>query len=353
MLKLDKISKKAGVFTLSDIDFEIGNGDYFFLIGQSGSGKTMILEIIAGIIKPDSGNLILNGNSIISLPPQKRNIGIVYQKPSLFPHMTVGENIAYPLKIRKYSKNLIGEKINFLADETGISHILHRRTDNLSGGEMQRVSIARTLATDPDILLLDEPFSSIDVQLKNGLMSLLRKLNQNNLTIIQVTHDYEEALALANKIAIIENGKIIQSGDPLVIFNNPGSKFVADFIGINNYFRGKISDSSEIEGLRSFETSGINFYVNTVEDTGSGGYLIIPPDIITLSPEKLNSSAINNFSGTVTDFYRTKSGVEIKVNIGVEMTVKVSDYSFQRLQIAVGKSVWLSFKANSVHFIKK
>ncbi|MBK7095381.1 MAG: ATP-binding cassette domain-containing protein [Saprospiraceae bacterium] len=113
MLKLDKISKKAGVFTLSDIDFEIGNGDYYFLIGQSGSGKTMILEIIAGIIKPDSGNLILNGNSIIGLPPQKRNIGIVYQKPSLFPHMTVRENIAYPLKIRKYSKNHIGEKSTF------------------------------------------------------------------------------------------------------------------------------------------------------------------------------------------------------------------------------------------------
>lgn len=353
MLKLDKICKKAGAFMLSDVDFEIGKGDYFFLIGQSGSGKTLILEIIAGIIKPDSGDLILNGNSIISLPPQKRNIGIVYQKPSLFPHMTVWENIAYPLKIRKYTKNQIRDKISILAEETGISHILHRRTDNLSGGEMQRVSIARTLATDPEILLLDEPFSSIDVQLKNGLMSLLRKLNQKKLTIIQVTHDYEEALALANKLAIIESGKIIQSGDPLIVFNNPGSKFVADFIGINNYFRGKISDLSGIEGLRSFETSGIKIYINSVEDSGSAGYLIIPPETITLSEEKLNSSAINNFSGTVTDFFQAKSGVEIKVNIGVEMTVKVSDYSFQRLQIAVGKSVWLSFKANSVHFVKK
>jgi molybdate/tungstate transport system ATP-binding protein len=352
MLKLEKICKKAGAFALTDIDLDVGMGDYFFLIGQSGSGKTMILEIIAGILKPDSGDLIFNERNIADLPPQKRNIGIVYQKPSLFPHMSVYENIAYPLKIRKYSKKLITEKINILAEDTEVSHILNRRTGNLSGGEIQRVSLARTLATDPEILLLDEPFSSLDVQLKRGLMSLLRKLNQKNQTIIQVTHDYEEALALAGKVAIIENGQIIQTGFPLEIFTNPISQFVADFIGISNFFRGKISDSAQIDGIRSFETSGLSILINTSEQMGPTGYLMIPPDSITLSEEKLNSSALNNFSGTVTDIYRTKSGIEVKVNIGIELTAKISDYSLKRLNIEIEKSVWISFKANSVHFVR-
>lgn len=351
MLKLEKINKKSGVFSLSDVDLSISKGDYYFLIGQSGSGKTTILEIISGIINPDAGNLFLNDKNITNLPPQKRNFGIVYQKPSLFPHLTVIENISYPLKIRKYSKNQIQNKINYLAEETGITHILDRNTTNLSGGEMQRVSIARTLATDPDILLLDEPFSSLDVQLKMGLMTLLRKLNQNNQTIIQVTHDYEEALALANKIAIIEEGKIIQSGDPMDIFNKPASKFVADFIGVNNFFRGKISGSSEIPELTTFETSGLKIFITTSEINNTAGYLMIPSDSVTLSTEKIDSSAVNNFKGIVTEIYRTKTGVEVKTDIGIIMTTRISEYSLQRLGLKPGSTVWLSFKANSGHFL--
>lgn len=352
MLTLEKINKKAGNFSLVDIDFTVNKGDYFTLIGESGAGKSLLLEIITGLLIPDSGNIFLNQKNILNTPPQKRNIGIVYQKPTLFPHMSVFENIAYPLKIRKYSKEEIKSKVQKLAEETEITHILKRGINNLSGGEIQRVTIARTLATNPDILLLDEPLSFLDVQLKKGMLALLRKLNQNGQTIIHVTHDYEEALALTNKIAIIEKGKIIQIGSPFEVFQNPKSEFVANFIGISNFYKGKLIKSENNSELKVFETNGLRFFAISNEEINSDGYIIIPSEAITISIEKLNSSAINNFSGTIKDIYQTKSGMEIIVNIGFEVSAKITNYSFERLQINVGKSVWISFKASSITFLQ-
>jgi molybdopterin-binding protein len=352
MLRLEKINKKTGNFSLVNIDFKIDKGDYFTLIGESGSGKSMLLEIITGILNPDIGSIFLNGKNILKTPPQKRNIGMVYQKPSLFPHMSVFENISYPLKIRKNSKVETKVKVQKLAEETEITHLLKRNINNLSGGEIQRVTVARTLATNPDILLLDEPLSFLDVQLKKGMSSLLRKLNQNGQTIIHVTHDYEEAIALANKIAIIEKGEIIQSGAPQEVFQNPKSPFVANFIGIKNFYKGHLIKSEDSSELKIFETCGTRIYLSSTEEINSDGYIIIPSEAIIISDEKLNSSAVNNFSGIIKDIYQTKSGLEIVVNIGIDITSKITNYSSDRLQFAIGKKVWVSFKASSITFVK-
>lgn len=352
MLTLEKINKKVGSFSLVNIDFTVNKGDYFTLIGESGAGKSLLLEIITGLLIPENGNIFLNQKNILNTAPQKRNIGIVYQKPTLFPHMSVFENIAYPLKIKKYSKKEIKSKVQSLAEETEITHILKRGINNLSGGEIQRVTIARTLATNPDILLLDEPLSFLDVQLKKGILSLLRKLNQNGQTIIHVTHDYEEVIALTNKIAIIEKGKIIQSGTPHEVFQNPKSTFVANFIGISNFYKGQLFKSDDNLELKIFETSGIRIFTISDEEINSDGYIIIPSEVITISNEKLNSSAINNFIGTIKDIYQTKSGMEIIVNIGFEIAAKITNYSSDRLQITIGKKVWISFKASSITFVK-
>lgn len=352
MLKLEKVNKKVGSFSLVNIDFTINKGDYFTLIGESGSGKSMLLEIITGLITPDSGNIFLNKKNILNTPPQKRNVGIVFQKPTLFPHLSVFENIAYPLKIKKHRNSEIKLKVQKLAEETEITHILKRNIDNLSGGEIQRVTIARTLATDPIILLLDEPLSFLDVQLKKGMLSLLRKLNQNGQTIIHVTHDYDETIALTNKIAIIEKGEIIQSGTPEDVFQNPKSTFVANFIGIRNFYKGQLIKSEESSELKIFETSGTRIFVISNEEVSSKGYIILPSEAITISDERLNSSAINNFSGTIKDIYQTKSGMEIIVNIGFDITAKITNYSFNNLQIKIGKTVWISFKASSITFVK-
>jgi ABC-type sugar transport system ATPase subunit len=352
MLRLEKISKKIGGFLLTDIDLSVGKGDYYVLIGESGAGKSMLLEIITGFIQPDSGSISLNDNDLLKIPIQERNIGIVYQKPTLFPHMSVFDNIAYPLRSRGYKKPFINNRVAQLAGDTEISHILNRNIANLSGGETQRVTIARALASNPDILLLDEPLSFLDVQLRKGILSLLRKINQQGQTIIHVTHDYDDALSLSNKISIIEKGSIIQTGTPKEVFHHPTSGFVADFIGIKNFYTGMLLGLTEENRLKIFETSGINIFVSTEEATGSQGFVMVPTEVITISEEQLSSSAVNNFSGLITDMFPVKSGMEIVIDIGIEISARISDHSSEKLFLALGKKVWISFKASAVTFIK-
>ena len=351
MLKLEKINKKVGAFSLHDIDLSVDKGDYFMLIGETGAGKSMLLDIITGLLIPDSGNIILDGKNLQNIPPQKRNIGIVYQKPTLFPHMSVFENIAYPLKIKKISSKEIIIKVNELAGEIDITHLLKRNITNLFGGEAQRVTIARTLATDPAILLLDEPLSFLDVQLKREMSALLRKINLKGKTIIHVTHDYEEALALANRVGIIENGTLIQTGTPHDVFNNPKSAFIANFVGIKNFLHGKLNISESASELKVFESSGIKIFTSSNEEDYIEGYIIIPSEAITLSEERLQSSAINNFDGIIKDIFQTKLGIEVIIDIGSEISANITHQSLDRLHLAVGKAIWVSFKASSVMFV--
>ncbi len=352
MLKLENINKKVGDFSLSNIGFTVLKGDYFVLIGETGAGKSMLLEIITGLLVPDSGRVILNGTDLVSTPTQKRNIGIVYQKPTLFPHMSVFENIAYPLKIRKLKTNEVIAKVNQLANEVDIRHLLQRDTANLSGGEAQRVTIARTLATDPAILLLDEPLSFLDIQLKREMSALLRRINQSGKTIIHVTHDYEEALSLTNKIGIIENGVIIQTGTPQEVFNNPKSAFIANFIGIKNFCQGRLLVSEADADVNIFKTSGIEILVSSDEAANTEGFIIIPSESITLSEDQLVSSAINNFQGTILDVFQTKIGMEVIIDIGVQISAHITHHSLGRLNLGIGKRVWISFKASSVSFVR-
>lgn len=352
MLRLEKISKKTGGFSLNDINLSISKGDYFVLIGESGAGKSMLLEIISGFIVPDSGSIFLNDKDLLKTPIQDRNVGIVYQKPTLFPHMTVFENIAYPLQTRKFKKKFIEYQVNQLATDTEITHILNRNISHLSGGETQRVTIARALATQPQVLLLDEPLSFLDVQLRRGMLALLRKLNQKGQTIIHVTHDYEEALSLTNKISIIEKGTIIQTGSPQDVFHKPKSDFVASFIGSKNFFSGNIVAVDDANHLKIFETSGIQIFIQTEYNIGYHGHIIILGDTISLSEDKLNSSALNNFSGTITDIYPITTGMEIVVDIGIELSAQISYHSMENLHLTRGKNVWISFKASSINFIE-
>ena len=352
MLRITNISKKIKNFSLNNVSFNVEKGDYFILSGISGAGKTMLLEIIAGVVKPDNGEIIFNGRDITNEQIKNRNIGLVYQNQTLFPHMTVYENIAYPLKNKKLKRNEIDLQVKQLATDTEILHLLDRNTINLSGGEVQRVTIARTLATKPECLLLDEPLSFLDVQLKRGISSLLRKLNQKGQTIIHVTHDYEEAIAMANKIAILENGTIIQTGTLEEVFHNPKSEFVANFIGIKNFYKGILLASENDASLKKIKVSGIEINILTEETVGSEGYAIVSGENITVSNNMISSSALNNFEGTVKDIIPAKLGFEIIVNIGIEVYVLITKQSLENLKLEIGKKVWISFKASSVKFIK-
>lgn len=349
MLDLHDISVTFANFSLKSINISVKEGDYFILLGVSGAGKSMVLETIAGLLHPDKGSVFLDGKDITYEKIQKRRIGLVFQDHAIFPHMSVKENIAYSLHGRNESSSEKKNKIHKIAEEIGISKFLSRKPSTLSGGELQRVALARTLIQEPKVLLLDEPLASMDIQLRSGLRGLLRSLNRNGQTIIHVTHDYEEALSLGAMIAVIHNGEILQTGTPMEVFQQPKSEFVAHFTGAKNFFRVKTLKEPD------FTTAIVNDKIAIhlpVEPDDDGGYIIIREEDIILSHQRIDSSAVNNFKGTVVDMIPSRSGMEIIIDIGILIHAIITMESMNRLEITEGTLLWISFKATAIRFIR-
>jgi molybdopterin-binding protein len=348
MLELRNISVNAGDFSLRNISFSVNNGDYFILLGESGAGKSMVLETIAGLVKSDSGAVLLDGREVTQEKIQKRGIGLVFQDYAVFPHLTVSENISYSLQGQRLSHEEKKKKVLEIADQLNISGFLDRRPSTLSGGELQRVALARTLIQDPSILLLDEPLASLDSRIKTELRSILRKIHRQGQTILHVTHDYEEALSLGNRIAVINNGTIVQSGTPEEVFRNPKSEFIAHFVGVKNFFNARII--REDHATRALVEGSLSVNIFTTEEATEGFILIRGEDII-LSNEPFDSSATNNFEGTICEITLTVSGVDVIVDAGIRLHALVTPESVSRLALAEGKKTWLHFKATAVKFI--
>lgn len=353
MLELKNISINVGSFLIKNICFKVKQGEYFVLLGRSGSGKTILLETIAGLQQITSGTILLNNRDITFEKTQNRKIGMVFQDYALFPHLSVFENIAFSLRQQKNKKLIIKEKVSSICRDLGIEHLLQRSIKGLSGGEKQRVALARTLIMNPYILLLDEPLSALDAKLKWETKMLLRKLNQQGQTIIHVTHDYEEALLLATSIAIIEQGEIKQIGNPIEVFQNPKSSFIASFTGIKNFFKAKtFPPQGKFKTSTAIIENKITIYINSFLEK-STGIIIINGNEIVLSLEKQQTSMINNFKGNVKDIFRTSRGIEVLIDIGILLYVTITEESMQKLKVAIGKNFWVSFKASSVRFIRE
>lgn len=237
-LELIDINKRFdGRRVLENINLLVEQGSFVSLLGQSGCGKTTLLRIIAGLERADSGQILLNGKDITKVPPQQRNIGIVFQNYALFPHLRVSENIAYGLNIRKLPAADIERKVNAVLDKVGLSHKAQQNVSSLSGGEQQRVALARAIVIEPRILLLDEPLSNLDHSLRVLARNELKRLqNELGITSIYVTHDQSEALALSDQISVLSEGKIMQSGTPQALYRNPANTFTAQFVGRYNLF---------------------------------------------------------------------------------------------------------------------
>ncbi len=350
MIEIKNISKHYKDFHLKDITFSVNSGEYFVLLGKSGAGKSVILEIIAGLIKPDKGSIILDEKEITHESIQKRQVGLVFQDHAIFPHIKVKNNIAYALKSKGYKKEEIKNRVEELARKMGIYHLLDRNPATLSGGELQRVALARTLAHEPVCLLLDEPLASLDVQLRGELRSLLRKINKSGITVIHVTHDFEDAIVLANKIAIIQDGSIIQSGTINEVFQFPKSEFVANLTGIKNLYKATlITDGAGLK--KACISDKLKIYVLT-EENNCDGYLMIRSEDIILSNEKQISSTTNNFEGKILEIVRARLGVEILIDIGVKVYAIITQRSRAELELTTGKKIWICFKASAVKFIK-
>lgn len=347
MLELKNITIKLGKFSLKNFSISVNKGDYYVILGESGAGKSIILELLSGLKSPNVGDIFFENRNITNVGIQKRNIGLVFQDYAVFPHLNVFNNIAYPIKNNVFSKSEIRDKVKFQAEQTGISDLLYRKTTELSGGELQRVALARTLILEPKLLLLDEPLNSLDVLLKENIRNLLRKLNKAGQTIIHITHDYEEALSLANKVAVIHSGKLIQEGKPSEIFNHPKSEFIANLTGIKNFFKAKYSSENELTLKNQ-----INIQANPGKKYCEG-YVVIPGNSIVISKNKQETSALNNFNGKIEHIIPVPFGKEIIVDIGIKLSVNITNESYLNLKLKEGNKIWISFKANSIRFISK
>jgi len=241
-LHLERIVKKYGnVKAVDDLSLKVRDRELLTLLGPSGCGKTTILRCVSGFVKPDSGDIYLGDRKITEIPPQKRGIGLVFQNYALWPHMTVFQNLAFGLKIKKLSKNEIRQKVEHALALVQLEGFGDRYPRQLSGGQQQRVALSRALVLEPDILLLDEPLSNLDALLREQMRFEIAQIHkQAGITTIYVTHDQTEAMVISDRIAVLEKGRIMQLGTPLEIYSKPANKFVAGFMGTTNFIYGKV-----------------------------------------------------------------------------------------------------------------
>ena len=263
-LKIQGIVKTYDdVVAVNDVSLDIAKGDIFALLGASGSGKSTLLRMLAGFEAPNSGQIFLDGENIVPLEPYRRPINMMFQSYALFPHMTVAQNIAYGLKQDRMPKAMIAEKVDEMLRLVHMSNYAKRKPDQLSGGQRQRVALARSLAKSPKLLLLDEPMGALDKKLRNRMqLEVVDIIERVGVTCVMVTHDQEEAMTMANRIAIMEEGRIVQAGSPRDVYEAPNSLQAAEFIGSMNIFHGVISVDAQDHAVIDAEGASTQLYVS-------------------------------------------------------------------------------------------
>lgn len=352
MIEIKGIKKAFGNFTLDIESLNINSGNYIVLLGNSGSGKTLLLDVLSGLVNSDEGSIMMDGNDLNLLPIQKRPFGLVFQDQALFPHMTVEENIAFALKGSGLKKKEIRERAGYYAKTMEIEALLPRMPGKLSGGEKQRVALARTLAKEPACLLLDEPLSALDARLRKEIRSVLRWLNRMGNTILHVTHDFEEAVNLASHIGVMADGKIVQFGPAEEVLKEPRSAFVANFTGIRNYFHVKLKPDISNGETIAWVDDKVPVRLSTDKTRGEG-FVIVPSESIVLSVSRLESSAMNQFKGQITDISPGRHGIEVQISTDLPFVAQISRPTVKTMNLKIGQEIWMSFKAASVRFIRK
>lgn len=341
-------------FHLQTITLEIHAGDYFIILGPTGSGKTVLLETIAGLHRPRAGRILLDGKDVTTLPPEKRGIGFVYQHYALFPHLSVAENIAFGLKVQGVSEKERQNRSQQMAKMLKIDHLLARKPQKLSGGEQQRVALARALVISPRLLLLDEPLGALDPETRENVQRELARLHREmKTTTIHVTHDFEEAIALGRQVAVMHRGRIMQAGAPEDIFRRPASEFVARFVGVRNIFSGRIE--RDARGSARLAINGISIAVVTGLQGAVHGS--IRPEDVILSDHPLRSSMRNTFRGRIVEIANRGAVAYVTVRISedgpehasLDVTSMITGRSLAEMALHEGKEVCIAFKASAVH----
>ena len=345
MIRIENVSKDLGEFKLDDATLHIDEGEYFIILGPTGAGKTILIETIAGIYRPDSGRVFLNGADVTNILPKDRQISMVYQDYMLFPHLNVAGNIGFGLRQKKIAKSEIIMKTDEIAELLGISHLLSRYPGTLSGGEKQRIAIARAVVTEPKVLLLDEPLSALDSRTTERLQAELARIHEiTGTTTIHVTHSFEEAFALGDRIAVMCGGRIMQVGAPDDVFRRPNSEFIADFVGVENLFRGK---SVVHDDIALVHADGMSMVSSSLK-SGDVSISIRPEDIL-ISKKEIETSARNSFYGEITEVKNMGTIMRVVVDVGVPVVVALTKQSYEDMGLLCGVRIWIVFKASAVH----
>ena len=324
---------------LKNINFEIEKGKFYTLLGPSGCGKTTILRIIAGFTDVSDGKVTLNGEDVTKLPPNKRKVNTVFQDYALFPHMNVFENIAFGLRLKKTPENIIKEKVADALKMVQLSGYENREISQMSGGQQQRVAIARALVNEPEVLLLDEPLSALDLKLRTDMQYELRELQQRlGITFIFVTHDQEEALAMSDEIFVMSKGEVVQSGTPVDIYDEPINRFVADFIGESNIVDGVMKEDYLVEFVgKEFECADAGMRPNEKVE-------------IVIRPEDLTLTSIEKGKLTVEVDTQLFRGVHYEIICYDENGNEWMIHSTRKAE--VGSKVGLYFEPQDIHVMR-
>jgi len=314
---------------VKNLDLDIHRGEFLTLLGPSGSGKTTSLMMLAGFEVPTHGDILLRGKAINSTPPHKRNIGMVFQNYALFPHMTVEQNVAFPLEVRKMPKAEIAKKVKRALDMVRLGDLGKRRPAQMSGGQQQRVALARALVFDPELVLMDEPLGALDKQLREHMQMEIKHLHEQlGITVVYVTHDQSEALTMSDRVAVFNDGIIQQIDAPNVLYEQPRNSFVANFIGENNNLHG-IVDSFDGDLCHVTLTGGEKITATRVNVYGEG-----MPTTLSIRPERL-------FIGPAPEGVRNRVGGEV-----VE-TVYLGDHLRVILKIAGNANIMVKMQASA------
>lgn len=350
MIGIKDLERSWKEFNIKDINLTIDRGEYFVILGPTGSGKTLLLELIAGFYLPDAGEIWIDGVNVTNVTPEERGVGFVYQDYALFPHITVRENIEFGLRIKKLPKDEIERESSRMMDLLGITHLRNRYPDTLSGGERQKTATARALVLKPDLLLLDEPMSALDARTKSGMQDELKKIHkESGVTIVHVTHDQTEAMIMADRIGVMMNGRIAQVGTVREIFNMPKNRIIADFVGTENILEGFITEKTD--GLIKINIGSAEISTLSDLETGCEVNVFIRPEDVIISREPQRTSARNNIEGVITKIVNL--GAIVRIEINGELVAFTTKQSAEELELETGKHVHASFKSTAVHVLKK
>jgi molybdate/tungstate transport system ATP-binding protein len=343
MISIKDLQVRYDSFELKSINLEISRNEFFVLMGPTGAGKTVLLESIAGITPVKSGTIIINGQDITTLPPEKRGVGIVYQDYALFPHMNVKDNITYAVRYHSMEKKLVVRRLAKLCEDLNIGHLLERYPATLSGGEQQRTALARAMMFEPAVLMFDEPLSALDPVFRLEIQDLLRRLHEStDITFLMVTHDFSEALTLANRAAVMNCGQIEQVDDVQHLFRKPSTEFVAGFVGMKNIIHVEFNETTAI---------GDGFKVQLARSVSEHrGSIAVRPEDIVLHATQPQAGTINSFEGIVMALLDRGFFFEVIIrSAGYDFTALVTKGSLASMNISTGRIIYFSFRKDAIH----